>query len=334
MRRFQKYQIIEGDTLDYVANKFKLMSAEELRSFHNTHCELNQMIGYELKPESIILIPSYEEIEQVNTRIENRKQEWLLIQRKVQLNEYKKLIFIPTQFNANYNVEIDQKNRQFYSFQIQMKWKERYLNKHIISIEFKGFESEEFVSAKEIIQLDFFQSLDILINSEGKFITIDNAPKIRTKWSENRAFLFEKYTDEDSIKYLNEFEQIIQNTLKINELLEGNIIIYLFFSDLYAQSYKSENIQKYKSIIPLIKDNASKLFFIERTLDEDLSQSEYIRITQKGKAENINFTTHRKEKINTEFLLNKNNGSIESLEANFNLFFPETNIINIKVNKL
>ena len=53
----KKYLIQKGDSLSSVAERFSVKDAQTLRSFHNTHCPLEDLLGYELVPGKELLIP-------------------------------------------------------------------------------------------------------------------------------------------------------------------------------------------------------------------------------------------------------------------------------------
>lgn len=58
------YEIQEGDTLESIAGNLGI-SVAQLRRYHNTYCELSQLLSNDLKGHQNILIPSKEEIEKL-----------------------------------------------------------------------------------------------------------------------------------------------------------------------------------------------------------------------------------------------------------------------------
>lgn len=55
------YQIKKGDTLQSVAKELAI-PAEVLRRYHNTHCELQNLIAYDFNDVHEILIPPHDKI--------------------------------------------------------------------------------------------------------------------------------------------------------------------------------------------------------------------------------------------------------------------------------
>ncbi|SDH61101.1 LysM domain-containing protein [Chryseobacterium taeanense] len=57
----KKYTVQKGDSLDSIAEKFGVKNGQLLRSYHNMHCPLDDLLGYELVPGKEILIPEESE---------------------------------------------------------------------------------------------------------------------------------------------------------------------------------------------------------------------------------------------------------------------------------
>lgn len=53
----KKYIVQKGDSLDSIAEKFSVKNGQSLRSYHNIHCLLEDLLGYEVVPGKEILIP-------------------------------------------------------------------------------------------------------------------------------------------------------------------------------------------------------------------------------------------------------------------------------------
>ncbi|MEC3874211.1 DUF4280 domain-containing protein [Chryseobacterium salviniae] len=53
----KKYLIQKDDSLSSVAERFSVKDAQTLRNFHNTHCPLEDLLGYDLVPGKELLIP-------------------------------------------------------------------------------------------------------------------------------------------------------------------------------------------------------------------------------------------------------------------------------------
>ena len=182
MSNHQFHPIQQGDTLESIAKKYSI-TAEELRRYHNTYCELPYLLGTEITHQKELFVPQPKQEGEETPQEKERK--------KVGFASDNKLVYSPVNSHYNYEVIItlqngDEKNELKYESSV--KWVQKYGDFHIFEIDrtSKIYINEE--EANDIADLLAYETskvlfpMHLMIDEDGNWEEVAKYNKYPERW--------------------------------------------------------------------------------------------------------------------------------------------------------
>lgn len=210
------YEIQKGDTLESIAGNLGI-SVAQLRRYHNTYCELSQLLGNDLKGHQNILIPSKEEIEklaQENINIAQNQALPYLISSHFYSDSYQVSENI---LRGNENIVdvqyfIDIKNTSSVDKTLMLSISKRDFTKNGKKIDDKVF----------TLSTECFKSIspfNLVLSSKGEIQDVYQYDKLIRVFKDEKERLKDLFVGEINHWYIDIFEKTLQNkAIFINRL--------------------------------------------------------------------------------------------------------------------
>lgn len=224
------YQVKRGDTLKSIADQLGI-SAEALKRYHNTYCDLKSLIGSDLRGVQEIMIPSPEKIAELK---ENKKQ--------ISLTNSLPSFHLNKDFYA-LNYEATERFEQLD--------KEDLIVDYLVSVklhetEGKGFTAEVKTSDNKkygkspdekmkMISLSCMESISPIVFSipaQGKITSIYDHKALVNKFESKRPDLEDFFTGEVSRTYLNNFHSSIKNGNYLLKQFQSALLYQILFPEM------------------------------------------------------------------------------------------------------
>lgn len=312
MNDFKKYQVQKGDTIEGIAKKIGI-PADEVRAFHNRHCDIRDLVELRLPLKLIdyILLPGLEEY--IESKLSER-------------NAIKKVFF-----KSDHNLRLTsiQNLKLEYGTIVHYKENGQLKNKiHFTSqIEFVREEDDFFIAWLQINQVYIndkepdltiekladkisktLYPVKIALNSNGQLHSILNIQDIQRRWVIMKPSILEYYKGGSELgNLISSFEKNIQSASLLKRSFEEHPFYQIYFAPIYQNyspdlSFSSNHFQSkrflsidefqtstgkvrlgYKGI------DLSKVNLSEKT-ENDLSKSEFeIGKIEEGIDKNMDF---------------------------------------------
>ncbi len=358
MSHFQSYFVEKNETLFSISCRLHINDPQELKQFHNSHCELNKIIKDEVVENQILLIPySNHELR----KIENYKGDYQNFFRNQKNSiDFANQLFVynPSKTSINYVVKtqvIDrfQEEDQYFECEFSIRKISESKGKSIIEIIQKNVvvNNKELETKIEILAKkcsDCLYPLQISVNQNGEFESINNFEDLKKKWEGTKLDLQEDFKDFVFAAYIKKMDYQMRNEETVTKSLKNNIFMQLLFFPLYNIKYTNELNQYQQVAIGLVNGSPGIEFEIENTIKKELANVGEIKILQNGKsidkrtledvlskAEVIEASTNMKKPIQVSYFgafdLEKNTKLISKYRGEFILFFADNKEIT-KIN--
>lgn len=223
------YQVKKGDSLDSIAQKIGL-SKDELKRFHNTYCDLKNLLGNELKEVSQILLPSENFIKEIQEQSARKP----ISKIKTTLH------FHPHYFFSNYEVnevftDADQKKIRI-NYQTQIEKGNLSDENFEFLIKAFNYKKDKKILTDKISNLSIkcFESISpipLILSKSGELIGT-NQKRILQKFKTARPDLEDFFTGAIEKKYLDKFEQSLQNENYVWNRINSDLLYQTLFTQV------------------------------------------------------------------------------------------------------
>jgi len=224
------YQVKSGDTLQSVSAKLGI-SAEALKRYHNTYCDLKNLIGHNLNGIHEILIPPYEKI----AEIKESQIEASLIQNLPS-------VYLTTKFYAsNYEVaeRFEQDDRENFevSYSISVNLRETMDKGFVAELKNSGFrknnqDSDDKVSLLSIACIESISPILFLIPAQGKIKGFYDHKSIIKKFESKRSDLEDFFVGEVAKSYFNKFHASLTNEAFLLKRFSSTLLYQVLFPEM------------------------------------------------------------------------------------------------------
>lgn len=223
------YQVKSGDTLESVSEKLGI-SAEALKRYHNTYCDLKNIIGHNLNGIHEILIPPSEKIAEIK---ENQKE--------IVLTQNLPSVYLTTKFYAsNYEVierfEQDDKGDMEVSYLISVQLRET-LEGFVAELKNTDFkknnqDSDDKISLLSIACIESISPISFLIPAQGKIKGFHDHKSIIKKFESKRSDLEYFFVGEVAQSYFDKFHTSLTNESFLLKKLSSTLLYQVLFPEM------------------------------------------------------------------------------------------------------
>ncbi len=361
MSHFQSYTVGKNENLYSISCRIHINDPQDLKQFHNLHCDLNKIIEDDVVEDQVLLIPySNHELR----KIENYRGDFNTIF-KNQINKensFNKFVYNPLEKLTEYKVNIQfidvfAETEQDFECEFSLKRISEIKNKFIIEVNQKNIQvNNENLNTKISILAkkcaDCLYPMKIIVNQNGGFESIHNFEVIKKRWDNTKIELTEDFTGHDFDAYIKKMDYKMNDSQMINESLKNNLLFQTLFYPIYNLEF-IENINKKQiAFLEVVNGSPSIEFEIENTINKKLVGEGQIKINQKGqaidkrsledvlsKSNDLVVSENEKKSIKVnyfgEFNLDKQTKLISLYKGEFILFFADNKeITKITIEKM
>lgn len=221
---FLQYQVRNGDTLTSIASRLG-MTGEELKLFHNDHCEKMDRIWFEnLNKVKTIFVP-------VHYKTEVQKEQ----ERKNTFPSQLSPSFFATTYTVNESFESPFEDPVNIGYTIDLHLcKDQNKEQYIASYIQKDFTSDgnkpdDKISSLSIACMKSIMPIEFIINKHGKITGFADHKKITDTFIHQRKDLEEFYIGEVSQNYMNTFERNIKDESFLLQQLQSTLLFQTLF---------------------------------------------------------------------------------------------------------
>ena len=201
------YHIKQGDTLASVAEELGV-AVDELRKYHNTYCDIKNLIGYDLKGFHEILIPPLNVITELKEKKHIQVKDGELPAYYLSKNFYAKEYQVKEKFEKSLteDLEVD------YLFHIALR---ETANEGFIAETYcSGFKKQnetmdDKISSLSIACMNSISPIAFTVLAQGKIKGLYNHKDIIQKFLSKKQDIEDFFVGEISKKYINKFQENI-----------------------------------------------------------------------------------------------------------------------------
>lgn len=224
------YQVKKEDTLQSVAEKLGI-SAEALKRYHNTYCELKNLIGNDLKGVQEILIPTKEKI-----------SEYKETQKNIELSNNLPSIYLTKGFYAS-SYEVKERFEQLDQEDLEINYLTSIVLRETLD---KGFIAEtktsEFmkngespddkISMLSLACMESISPISFLIPAQGKIKGFYDHKSIIKKFESKRPDLEDFFVGEVAQSYFDKFHASLTNESFLLKKLSSTLLYQVLFPEM------------------------------------------------------------------------------------------------------
>lgn len=224
------YQVKKGDTLESVSEKLGI-SAEALKRYHNTYCELKNLIGNDLKDIQEILIPPKEKI-----------SEYKETQKNIELSNNLPSIYLTKGFYASsYDVterfeQLDKEDLEInYSTSVALRETpdKGFIAETKTSEFMKNGESpDDKISMLSLACIESISPISFLIPAQGKIKGLHDHKSIIKKFESKRVDLEDFFVGEVAISYFDKFHASLTNEVFLLKRFSSTLLYQVLFPEM------------------------------------------------------------------------------------------------------
>lgn len=316
----QSHIVKKGETLEQIVALYNVPDIELLKYYHyqNVPKDSNH-IGHTLFEEQEIFVPDQKDIEEIllkrKQNLEDKLQKsYSFLNNSVLLPNFSRI-------DHTYKVRIidfkenNSESEALTEFEISLHYLGIEEQLHIFRFNKKSFLINGEAPDMKVYELAL-ECSSILFNAElgidihGKMISIHNYKFILTNWKQNKQKLLQKYEDINSVNYINEMAETVENKELFQEYFSRDLFLQFYFS-LYFNKFwngKAENTGRFSEYEILYKNQY------------ELNISEDIQINQFSNCIDIRSQQEIQAYIKRSYEEHENTETLESeISANFYL---------------
>ncbi|MGE8552810.1 MAG: LysM peptidoglycan-binding domain-containing protein [Chryseobacterium jejuense] len=232
---FLEYKVRHGDTLSSIAARLNI-TVEELKLFHNSHCQRINRIWFEnLNEVKMVFVPLQVQTE----KQKDQKKKNTLPSSQLSNSFFAKTYNVTETFENPFEsvLTID------YTVDIHLR-KDKSTNHHIISYNQNHFRThgetpEDKISGLSISCMKSIMPIDFTLNDSGKIIGFTDHGKITKDFAEQRKDL-DFFAGEISERYMDKFEKNIADEKFFLHQLQSTLLFQVLFPKLEWFHKKTE----------------------------------------------------------------------------------------------
>ncbi|WP_292008821.1 hypothetical protein [Chryseobacterium sp.] len=270
--KYNKHIITENETLKSIA-AFYGLAEEELKLFHNNHCEVKDMILIGLTSQKELFIP--------RTAVADKNK-------LVPLGHGNKLKFQPENSFLKYGVIITIENvnhKNELKFETSVRWLKSENLLHFFEIDRTSrlYLNEEEVN--EMADLLAYKAskvlypLQVSVNQEGKLNAIENLTLFNKRWNGIKEEIYKEFEGEIVDEYCQKIENTLAEPEILTVLLKNDYFLRTMFFGVYqsfGKNYKTTGTESF----PVINNPIEPHY--EISLEIDPLKDEYDLISIEG----------------------------------------------------
>ncbi|MDR4953706.1 LysM peptidoglycan-binding domain-containing protein [Chryseobacterium sp. ES2] len=221
---FLQYQVRNGDTLTSIASRLG-MTSEELKLFHNSHCQKMDTVWFEsLNEVKNIFVPT-------NFKTKEQKEQ----ERKNTFPSLWSDSFFAKRYTVNETFESPYESSVNISYTIELNLrKDKNTGRYILSYLQSDFKSDgntpdDKVSSISIVCMQSIMPLEFVINEQGKITGFADHKKMTDTFFEQRKELEEFYVGEIFQNYMNTFERNINDEMFLLKQFQSTLLFQTLF---------------------------------------------------------------------------------------------------------
>lgn len=224
------YQVKSGDTLESVSEKLGI-SAEALKHYHNTYCDLKNLIGHNLNGIHEILIPPSEKIKEIK---ENQKE-------IVQTQNLPSVYLTPKFYASNYEVieRFEQYNKEDMeiNYSISVKLRETIDKGFVAELKNTDFkknnqDSDDKISLLSLACMESISPISFLIPAQGKIKGFYDHKSLIKKFESKRSDLEDFFVGEVATSYFDKFHVCITNEAYLLKVFSSTLLYQVLFPEM------------------------------------------------------------------------------------------------------
>ncbi|MDW9381887.1 LysM peptidoglycan-binding domain-containing protein [Chryseobacterium sp. JV558] len=220
---FLQYKVRNGDTLTSIASRLG-MTGEELKLFHNSHCEKMDKVWFEsLNDVKNIFVPT-------NFKTEAQKEQ----ERKNSLPSQFSDTFFAKSYTVNETFESPFESPVTIDYTIELDLrKDRNKGHHILSYSQNDFKSngntpDDKVSSLSIACMKTIMPIEFILNDKGQITGFADHKKITDTFTQQRKELEDFYVGEVAQNYMDSFERNISDEAYFLQQLKSTLLFQTF----------------------------------------------------------------------------------------------------------
>ncbi|MBE4949666.1 LysM peptidoglycan-binding domain-containing protein [Chryseobacterium culicis] len=221
---FLQYQVRNGDTLTSIASRLG-MTGEELKVFHNSHCQRMDKIWFEnLNGVKNIFVPT-----DFKTQAQKEQERKKKLPHQFSDSFFAKTYIAHETFESRFTPPVT------ISYTIELNiGKDNNTNQHTINYRQKDFKSngtppDDKLSSLSIACMQSIMPVEFVIDEKGKIIGFADHKKIVGTFSGQRKELEEFYVGEVSQHYMDVFETNIMNEPFLLRQFQSTLLFQTLF---------------------------------------------------------------------------------------------------------
>jgi hypothetical protein len=326
-----RYSLEKGDTFESVAEKLGI-EWQTLRAYHNIHCVsdadvINANFPSHLK--FLLLKP-------IKLRANEEAVEEPL--KKAKFNKGYRIPFnhvtIKNKYGVMYTIENGEQIDTI-KYEASVNWITTDKNGYSLfeidrlsKIYINEIEADSVADELAEKTSSVLYPLQVVVDQEGEWIDVHNYEEINERWEIKRNEILEDYPGEQTIKYLDLFENNLESSQTLSLVLANDWFIRSFFNGIHTE-YTPKLAFKGYTYFPFITKSDDLIFDIEQKVDEYLDENDLINIDLKGALDdnrtetdienelNLQSSTFTEQKVSgnyrAKYFLDPNNYSIQTL---------------------
>ena len=312
-----KLHIVQkGETLQSIAEKYHI-SVEALRRYHNTYCELSDLIEEKLTHHKKIFIPQ--------SAPENTNKNITPTAKKPILS------YNPHHCRYQYGVTItieEAGKKDELKYEVAVKWIQKYEEYHIFEIDRNSkiyINEEETNLIADVLAYKTSKVLypmHILVSDKAELVDIATYNKYRERWKTVKEEVLKEFRGEVVTSYLKKIEDILKEPSLLMLYLSGDFFLRTLFLG-YSENFTQSNILKnakeprYKAQLKLAEalDEYNLLHLeIKGSLNDKRSKEDFMNGYLFPNEEEGVSNTKSEGELYGSYFLNPNNGMPEALQ--------------------
>lgn len=315
------YHVKKGDTIQSVAEKLGI-PAETLKRYHNTYCDLKDLIGHDLTGVYEIMIPSPETITELKKS-----------QKYKQVNQilspfYLTKDFYTSQYKVSESFARSGREDLSITYSLSVELREASNKGFIAEIETADFSKADEFPDDKMSQLSLFCMKNIspiafLIPAQGKIKGFYDHNAIVKKFEDRRFALNDFFIGETSHNYLNTFCENLKNENDLLKQFCSKPLYQILFPEI-NWLYSKKDWKDYYDVVP---DSFPVQCHFHT--EYDFENLNYVEITIKGRIiddcslqellKGVRIDEFQGEKVSGEielkYILHKERKQLEKIEA-------------------
>ena len=323
---YKLHIVQKGETLQSIAEKYHI-SVETLRRYHNTYCELSDLIEGKLTHHKKIFIPQVVP--------ENTNENIVTTTAKKPI-----LSYTPHHCRYQYGVTItieEAGKKDELKYEVGVKWVQKYEEYHIFEIDRNSkiyINEEEANLIADVLAYKTSKVLypmHILVNDKAELVDIATYNKYRERWKTVKEEVLKEFTGEVVTSYLKKIEDVLKEPNLLMLYLSSDFFLRTLFLG-YSENFTENNIFEKDIHYPIV-ENAKEPNYraqlklaealdeynllhleIEGTLDDERSKEDFINGYLFPNEEEGVSATKSEGQLYGSYFLNPNNGMPEALQ--------------------